>query len=224
MASSACCSHRLSTRGFLRQSMDRVPLGTTNRLTRARVVSGKDSHSSRQHGFVKPIRALRLRRRSVSDDSASTTWVLPEEARARGMRVDTLLVLETNVDDLSPQIVAYAFEELLAAGALDVWSVPVTMKKGRMGTLLCALCDREHAERLCAIIFKVCNEGIHPLEALQAFCVVNDPSLKTLTLFSFSPLFRKPRAWASASSLASAFPSTDRSSRSRLVGQGQKFT
>ena len=49
------------------------------------------------------------------------------------MRVETLFVLETNVDDLSPQIVAYALEEMLAAGALDAWSVAATMKKGREG-------------------------------------------------------------------------------------------
>jgi uncharacterized protein (DUF111 family) len=65
------------------------------------------------------------------------------------MRVETLFVLETNVDDLSPQIVAYALEEMLAAGALDAWSVAATMKKGRMGSLLCALCDKTHVDTLC---------------------------------------------------------------------------
>lgn len=75
------------------------------------------------------------------------------------MRVETLFVLETNVDDLSPQIVAYALEEMLAAGALDAWSVAATMKKGRMGSLLCALCDRAHVDTLCEILFQVRRRG-----------------------------------------------------------------
>ena len=68
---------------------------------------------------------------------------------------ETLCVLETNLDDLSPQIVAYAFEELLASGALDVWSCPVQMKKGRTGVVLSALCDPETVARLAEVLFKV---------------------------------------------------------------------
>ena len=48
-------------------------------------------------------------------------------------------VLEANLDDLSPQLVAAAFEALLAAGAADAWIAPVTMKKGRPGHLLGAV-------------------------------------------------------------------------------------
>ena len=52
---------------------------------------------------------------------------------------ETIVVLEANLDDLSPQVLAYAMERLLAAGALDVFSVPVQMKKGRPGALLTVL-------------------------------------------------------------------------------------
>jgi uncharacterized protein (TIGR00299 family) protein len=45
-------------------------------------------------------------------------------------------VLEANLDDLSPQLVAAALEAALSAGATDVWVAPVTMKKGRPGHLL----------------------------------------------------------------------------------------
>src|SRR6202140_353757 len=44
---------------------------------------------------------------------------------------DTITVLEANLDDLSPQVLAYAMERLLAEGALDVFSLPVQMKKSR---------------------------------------------------------------------------------------------
>ncbi len=48
---------------------------------------------------------------------------------------DKITVLEANLDDLSPQVLAYAMERLLAEGALDVFSVPVQMKKSRPGAL-----------------------------------------------------------------------------------------
>jgi hypothetical protein len=52
---------------------------------------------------------------------------------------DTITVLEANLDDLSPQVLAYATERLLAEGALDVFSTPVQMKKNRSGALLTVL-------------------------------------------------------------------------------------
>jgi len=66
---------------------------------------------------------------------------------------ETISVLEASLDDLSPQVLAYATEQLLAAGALDVFSAPVQMKKGRPGVLLTALSKREDADRLTKIIF-----------------------------------------------------------------------
>jgi pyridinium-3,5-bisthiocarboxylic acid mononucleotide nickel chelatase len=50
-------------------------------------------------------------------------------------------VLQTAIDDLSPQILAHVTERALALGALDVMSTPVQMKKGRLGTLLTILAD-----------------------------------------------------------------------------------
>jgi uncharacterized protein (TIGR00299 family) protein len=66
---------------------------------------------------------------------------------------ETIAVLEANLDDLSPQVLAYAAEKLLAEGALDVFSVPVQMKKGRSGSVLTVLCKPDHAERLTKLIF-----------------------------------------------------------------------
>ena len=48
-------------------------------------------------------------------------------------------LLETNLDDLVPELVPDAVERCFAAGALDVWSVPAQMKKGRPGIVLSAL-------------------------------------------------------------------------------------
>ncbi|MFZ0798196.1 MAG: nickel pincer cofactor biosynthesis protein LarC [Terriglobales bacterium] len=66
---------------------------------------------------------------------------------------DKITVLEANLDDLSPQVLAYAMERLLAEGALDVFSVPVQMKKGRPGALLTVLAKMEDANQLTKLIF-----------------------------------------------------------------------
>jgi len=54
---------------------------------------------------------------------------------------ETVTVLETALDDLSPQLIAHVAEAALAMGALDVMLTPVIMKKGRPGTLLTILCN-----------------------------------------------------------------------------------
>jgi pyridinium-3,5-bisthiocarboxylic acid mononucleotide nickel chelatase len=66
---------------------------------------------------------------------------------------ETITVLEANLDDLSPQVLGYAIERLLAEGALDVFSVPVQMKKNRPGALLTVLAKTEDANRLTKLIF-----------------------------------------------------------------------
>jgi hypothetical protein len=64
---------------------------------------------------------------------------------------EKVTVLECAVDDLSPQVLAHTAQLALDRGALDVMSAPVTMKKGRLGTLLTVLCrpgDRDHLQQL----------------------------------------------------------------------------
>jgi hypothetical protein len=63
-------------------------------------------------------------------------------------------VLETTIDDLSPQVMGYVTERLLADGALDVFIVPAQMKKNRPGSLLTVLCDETAASALREIIFR----------------------------------------------------------------------
>jgi pyridinium-3,5-bisthiocarboxylic acid mononucleotide nickel chelatase len=60
----------------------------------------------------------------------------------------TVVVLETNVDDASPEVLGYTQERLLAQGALDVFFVPAQMKKNRPGTLVTVLAAPETAEML----------------------------------------------------------------------------
>ena len=56
-------------------------------------------------------------------------------------QTEAVTVLETALDDMSPQLLAHVAERALAEGALDVMLTPVIMKKGRPGTLLTLLCD-----------------------------------------------------------------------------------
>lgn len=66
---------------------------------------------------------------------------------------ETISVLEANLDDLNPQVFGYVLGRLLEEGALDVFGLPVQMKKNRPGTLLTVLCKPEHASKLTQIIF-----------------------------------------------------------------------
>jgi len=62
-------------------------------------------------------------------------------------------ILESNIDDLSPQILAFAVERLMEAGALDASLQPIEMKKGRLGSLLRVIALPEDRERMAAIVF-----------------------------------------------------------------------
>ena len=66
---------------------------------------------------------------------------------------ESVAVLETTIDDLSPQVMGYVTERLLAEGALDVFVVAAQMKKNRPGSLLTVLCQNDNAERMREIIF-----------------------------------------------------------------------
>jgi pyridinium-3,5-bisthiocarboxylic acid mononucleotide nickel chelatase len=70
-------------------------------------------------------------------------------------------LLETNLDDLSPELVPDAVEGCFAAGALDVWTVPAQMKKGRPGLVLSALArPRDEAAVATAILEQTTTLGV----------------------------------------------------------------
>ncbi|HIZ16937.1 MAG TPA: nickel pincer cofactor biosynthesis protein LarC [Firmicutes bacterium] len=59
-----------------------------------------------------------------------------------------------NMDDITPEAVGYATERLFEAGALDVYTIPVGMKKNRPGVLLCCMCKDSQKETMLKIIFR----------------------------------------------------------------------
>ena len=67
---------------------------------------------------------------------------------------DTIVVLETNIDNMTGEALGWLMDRLLTAGALDVSYAPLHMKKNRPGTLLTVLAGPNDAERLASIILR----------------------------------------------------------------------
>ena len=77
-----------------------------------------------------------------------------------------IAVIEANLDDMSPQIYGYFAERALAAGALDIFSTSVQMKKNRPGQLVTLLCEPSNRDRLIDLIFcETTTIGIRTYEA-----------------------------------------------------------
>jgi len=66
----------------------------------------------------------------------------------------TVTVIEANLDDASPQLIGYAVERMLEAGALDTLVIPAQMKKGRPGVVIQVIADHQKREELIAILLR----------------------------------------------------------------------
>ena len=77
-----------------------------------------------------------------------------DPAAGGGYATDTVTQIETNIDDLSPEITGSLIERLLGAGALDAFFTPAQMKKNRPGVLLTVLCDAGAVDALSRLIFE----------------------------------------------------------------------
>jgi hypothetical protein len=62
-------------------------------------------------------------------------------------------MLETNIDNMNPEIYSFLFPKLLENGALDVFTTPIVMKKNRPANILSVLCSEDSVEKLEEIIF-----------------------------------------------------------------------
>ncbi len=67
---------------------------------------------------------------------------------------DSSVLIETNIDDMNPQLYDYIIEKLMTAGAQDVYLTPIIMKKGRPAILLSVLTDHAKSDALLDIIFR----------------------------------------------------------------------
>ena len=71
-----------------------------------------------------------------------------------GYERDSVYVVETNIDDMSPQVFDYLFDRLFREGALDVYVTPIQMKKSRPAFQLSVICDESAFDRIAAVIFE----------------------------------------------------------------------
>jgi len=105
---------------------------------------------------------------------------------------DRVAVLETNIDDCSAEVIGYCMERLLGTGALDVYALPIQMKKSRPGLLLTVLCRPGEAEAMERILFEETPTlGIRHREVDR---VVMDRSTHEVTT-RFGPIRIKVGRW-----------------------------
>jgi len=88
--------------------------------------------------------------------------LLVGEEAAQPSTPEPIAILETVIDDSSPQLIAYVSELLLEAGAWDVYRIPVQMKKGRTGVQLSVLCHPDRISTLRDLLFRETTTiGLH---------------------------------------------------------------
>ena len=118
-------------------------------------------HGAGTKDFIEQPNILRLWVGTAVASGGRKPPVDPQEAEqgTGGLRpplaqTDTVTILETNLDDTPAEVIGYCFERLLAAGALDVFAVPIQMKKNRPGVLLSVIADAAMVPALEAILFR----------------------------------------------------------------------
>lgn len=67
--------------------------------------------------------------------------------------IDDLLLMETNLDDISPQVLSYVMERAFALGVLDCWFTPIQMKKNRPATMISVLCSKDKRELISGLLY-----------------------------------------------------------------------
>ena len=75
------------------------------------------------------------------------------QTEATAVSDETLLMIETNIDDMSPQLFGYVMDRALEMGALDCYLTPTQMKKNRPGLLLSVLCRPDEREKFLQMLF-----------------------------------------------------------------------
>ncbi len=111
-------------------------------------------HFARRFGPMPPMRPKAIgygMGRREYPDAANCVRAILGESVAGG--VDTMLELSCNVDDMTAEAVGFAMERLFEAGAREVYTVPIGMKKSRPGTLLRVICSQTDREEMVRLLF-----------------------------------------------------------------------
>lgn len=117
-------------------------------------------------------------RNPVDFPNALSLWIGEEQTEAD---LNSLVLLETNIDDMNSQIFGYVQERLFAKGALDVWFTSIQMKKGRPGVLLSVLLPKALENQLSSVIFSETSTlGIRTREVTRFEAVRESKLIETL--------------------------------------------
>jgi len=76
----------------------------------------------------------------------------PESSPSPPYRVDLLTLLQANIDDATPEVLAYAIDIILDMGAVDAWIQPIVMKKGRSAHMLSCLLSTTDEDKISSFI------------------------------------------------------------------------
>ena len=90
--------------------------------------------------------------REYKDFPNALRVVIGETRDHEAENLERLLMLETNIDDMSPQVFGYVMDKAFELGALDCYFTPVQMKKNRPGTLVSILCKSAERSTLCEML------------------------------------------------------------------------
>ncbi len=88
--------------------------------------------------------------------------------------LETVAVLETNIDDMSPQVYELLMDRLFAEGALDVYLVPIHMKKNRPAVLVSVICSPESVDRLSDVLFEETSTIGIRVDYRKRFCLARE--------------------------------------------------
>jgi hypothetical protein len=99
---------------------------------------------------------------------------------AEGLLADQIIILETCIDDMNPEFFGFIMERLYAEGALDVYWIPVYMKKNRPGTLIQVLCEEGGKDRLIQrILSETTSLGVRYYKATRKLLAREQLTVKT---------------------------------------------
>jgi uncharacterized protein (TIGR00299 family) protein len=98
-------------------------------------------------------------------------WLGVAESSTDSTTRDTIVQIETNIDDMNPQFYGPLTDKLLAAGALDVWLTPMQMKKGRPAVVLAVLAPASAQRVVADIVMRettTLGMRVHPVHRFEA--------------------------------------------------------
>ena len=145
-------------------------------------------HFVTRFGDMPPMRTQAIGYGMGKKDFAAANCVRAMLGEDAGQGGDRVWMLACNVDDMTAEAVGFAMERLFDCGALDVYTVPIGMKKSRPGTMLCVLCRPEAKDAMLDCLFRYTTTiGVREL-ALQRH--VLDRRVTTLDT-PYGPVRRK---------------------------------